>query len=129
MIDFNEIRTKANSFMDKILNSGMETTITYKMFVSESYNDSTGQKESVYNEYELESVKIDASLQAQMASSIMAGISFGAGEIIYLIKYSDMPRTNVYSPNILRDFISDNSVEKQVKTAIPLLDTFIKVQV
>jgi len=129
MIDFNKIRTKANSFMDKILNSGMETTITYKMFVSESYNDSTGQKESVYNEYELESVKIDASLQAQMASSIMAGISFGAGEIIYLIKYSDMPRTNVYSPNILRDFISDNSVEKQVKTAIPLLDTFIKVQV
>ena len=101
MIDFNKIRTKANSFMDKILNSGMETTITYKMFVSESYNDSTGQKESVYNEYELESVKIDASLQAQMASSIMAGISFGAGEIIYLIKYSDMPRTNVYSPNIL----------------------------
>jgi len=129
MINFNKIRTKANSFMDKILNSGMETTITYKMFVSESYNDSTGQKESTYNEYELNSVKIDASLQAQMASSIMAGISFGAGEIIYLIKYSDMPRTNVYSPNILKDFISDNSVEKQVKTAIPLLDTFIKVQV
>jgi len=129
MIDFNKIRTKANSFMDKILNSGMETTITYKMFVSESYNDATGQKESTYKEYELDSVKIDASLQAQMASSIMAGISFGAGEIIYLIKYSDMPRTNVYSPNILKDFISDNSVEKQVKTAIPLLDTFIKVQV
>jgi len=129
MINFNKIRTKANSFMDKILNSGMETTIIYKMFVSESYNDATGQKESTYKEYELDSVKIDASLQAQMASSIMAGISFGAGEIIYLIKYSDMPRTNVYSPNILKDFISDNSVEKQVKTAIPLLDTFIKVQV
>ena len=129
MINFNKIRTKANSFMDKILNSGMETTITYKMFVSESYNDSTGQKESVYNEYELNSVKIDASLQAQMASSIMAGISFGAGEIIYLIKYSDMPRTDAYSPNILKDFISDNSIEKQVKTAVPLLDTFIKVQV
>jgi len=129
MINFNKIRTKANSFMDKILNSGMETTIIYKMFVSESYNDATGQKESTYKEYEVDSVKIDASLQAQMASSIMAGISFGAGEIIYLIKYADMPRTNVYSPNILNDFISDNSVEKQVKTAVPLLDTFIKVQV
>ena len=115
--------------MDRLLGSGMETTITYKLFVSNSYNDSTGVNENTYNEYELESIKIDASLQAQLASSIMAGISFGAGTIIYLIKHSDMPRTDVYSPNILKDFISDNGEEKQVKMAVPMLNTFIKVQV
>jgi hypothetical protein len=85
--------------------------------------------ESTYSEYELDAIKIDASLQAQMASSIMAGVSFGAGQIIYLIKYSDMPRSNCYSPDILKDFISDNGEEKQVKMAVPLLNTFIKVQV
>jgi hypothetical protein len=115
--------------MDKILGSGMETTITYKMFVSDSYDDSTGMKESVYSEYEIDSIKVDASLQAQLASSIMAGISFGAGEIIYLIKHEDMPRTDVYSPNILKDFVSDNGEEKQVKMAVPLIKTFIKIQV
>jgi hypothetical protein len=127
--DFSKIQNKANAFMDKILGSGMETTITYKMFVSDSYDDSTGMKESVYSEYEIDSIKVDASLQAQLASSIMAGISFGAGEIIYLIKHEDMPRTDVYSPNILKDFVSDNGEEKQVKMAVPLLKTFIKIQV
>jgi hypothetical protein len=127
--DFSKIQNKANAFMDKILGSGMETTITYKMFVSDSYDDSTGMKESVYSEYEIDSIKVDASLQAQLASSIMAGISFGAGEIIYLIKHEDMPRTDVYSPNILKDFVSDNGEEKQVKMAVPLIKTFIKIQV
>lgn len=129
MRDFSKIQNKANAFMDKILGSGMETTITYKMFVSDSYDDSTGMKESVYSEYEIDSIKVDASLQAQLASSIMAGISFGAGEIIYLIKHEDMPRTDVYSPNILKDFVSDNGEEKQVKMAVPLIKTFIKIQV
>jgi hypothetical protein len=127
--DFSKIQNKANAFMDKILGSGIETTITYKMFVSDSYDDSTGMKESVYSEYEIDSIKVDASLQAQLASSIMAGISFGAGEIIYLIKHEDMPRTDVYSPNILKDFVSDNGEEKQVKMAVPLIKTFIKIQV
>jgi len=127
--NFAKIQNKASAFMDKLLGSGLETTITYKLFVSDSYDDSTGMKESVYSEYEIDSIKVDASLQAQLASSIMAGISYGAGEIIYLIKHDDMPRTNVYSPDILKDFISDNDEEKQVKLAVPLLKTFIKVQV
>ena len=129
MRDFSKIQNKANAFMDKLLGSGVETTITYKMFVSDTYDDSTGMKESVYSEYEIDSIKIDASLQAQLTSSIMAGISFGAGEVIYLIKHEDMPRTDVYNPNVLKDFISDNSEEKQVKMAVPLLKIFIKIQV
>ena len=129
MRNFAKIQNKASAFMDKLLGSGLETTITYKLFVSDSYDDSTGMKESVYSEYEIKAIKVDSTLQAQLASSIMAGISFGSGEIIYLIKHDDMPRTNVYSPDILKDFISDNNEEKQVKLAVPLLKTFIKVQV
>lgn len=129
MRDFSIIQNKALNFMDKVLGSGAETTITYKMFVSEVYNDTTGMKESTYNEYEIDTIKIDATLQAQIASSVLAGISFGAGQIIYLIKQEDMPRTNLHSPDVLKDFVEDNGEEKQVKVAVPLLKTFVKVQV
>jgi transcriptional regulator with XRE-family HTH domain len=127
MKSFAKIQKKAIAFMDRTLKSGMQTTITYKMFVSSEYNDATGMSETTYAEYEIDSIKVDASLQAQMASSILAGVSFGAGQIIYLIKHEDMPRTDVYHPDILKDYVVDNSEEKQVKMAIPMLDTFIKV--
>ena len=129
MKNFAKIQNKASAFMDKLLGSGLETTIIYKMFVSTSYDDSTGMNETTYQNYEIKAVKVDASLQANLTSSIMSGISFGSGEVIYLIKHSDFPRTNVYDPNVLKDFVSDNSEEKQVKTAVPLAKTFIKVQV
>lgn len=129
MINFAKIQNKANKVMDLILNSGIKTTLTYKMFVSNSYDDSTGMNTATYNEYSIEAIKIDATLQAQMASSLLAGVGFGSGEIHYLIKYLDMPRTNVYSPDVLKDFISDDGEEKQVKVAMLLMKTFVKLQV
>jgi hypothetical protein len=129
MINFDKIREKANSVMDKLLDSGLETTITYKMFVSNTYDDSTGMNESTYSEYAVDAIKVDAALQAQMASSMLAGVGFGAGEIHYLIKASDMPRTNIYSPEVLKDFISDDGEEKQIKMAQLLMKTFVKLQV
>ena len=117
------------SVMDKLLDSGAETTITYKMFASNTYNDSTGMNETTYSEYEMDAIKVDAALQAQMASSMLAGVGFGAGEIHYLIKASDMPRTDIYSPNVLKDFIDDAGEEKQIKLAQLLMKTFVKLQV
>lgn len=128
-MDFTKIQNKATSVMDKLLESGIETTITYKMFVSNTYNDSTGMNESTYSEYEIDAIKMDAALQAQMASSMLAGVGFGAGEIHYLIKASDMPRTNIYSPDVLKDFISDDGEEKQIKLAQLLMKTFVKLQI
>lgn len=128
-MDFSDIQQKANSVMDQLLDSGLETTITYKMFVSNTYNDSTGMNETTYSEYEIEAIKVDAALQAQMASSMLAGVGFGAGEIHYLIKASDSPRTNIYNPEVLKDFISDEGEEKQVKMAQLLMKTFVKLQV
>lgn len=129
MINFARIQTKANKVMDQLLNSGLETTITYKMFVSNTYDDATGMNTSVYNEYEVDAIKMDATLQAQMASSMLAGVGFGSGEIHYLIKQSDMPRTNVYSPDVLKDYIAENGEEKQVKVAMLLMKTFVRLQV
>ena len=127
MKNFAKIQKKATAFMDTSLKSGIQTTITYKKFVSAIYNDSTGTSEITYAEYEIDTIKVDASLQAQFASSVLAGVSFGAGQIVYLLKHSDMPRTDVYSPDVLKDYVVDNSEEKQVKMAIPMLNTFIKV--
>jgi hypothetical protein len=129
MINFANIQNKANTIMDQLLASGMQTTIIYKMYVSNTYDDATGMNTATYKEYEIEAIKVDATLQAQMASSLLAGVGFGSGEILYLIKFSDMPRTNVYSPDVLKDFISDNREEKQVKVAMLLMKTFVKLQV
>lgn len=129
MRNFAKIQRKAEKFMEGVLSSGVQTVITYKMFVSDVYDDSTGMRESTYSEYEVKSIKIDATLHAQIASSVLAGISFGAGQIIYLIRYADMPRKNLYVPEILKDFVADGDWEKQVKVAVPLLHTFVKVQV
>ena len=126
MINFAQIQTQANALMDSFLASGMETSITYKKFVSNTYDDSTGMNETTYANYSIDAIKVDATLQAQMASSMLAGVGFGAGEVIYLIKYSDMPRTNVYSPEVLKDFVSDNGEEKQIKTAMLLMKTLVK---
>lgn len=129
MINFANIQKKANTIMDQLLASGMQTTIIYKMFVSNTYDDSTGMNTATYEEYEIDAIKVDATLQAQMASSLLAGVGFGSGEILYLIKSSDMPRANVYNPDVLKDFISDNGEEKQVKVAMLLMKTFVKLQV
>jgi hypothetical protein len=129
MMNFASIKKKTSDFLDGILNSGIETVIKYKMFVSSVYNESTGEEETTYKEYEIKSVRVDATLMARKRSTIMAGVSFGSGEIIYMIKHEDMPRANVYSPEILKDFVVDGSLERQVKTAVPLLDTVIKIQV
>lgn len=129
MINFAKVQEKANSFMDSLLDSGIETTITYKMFVSDSFDDSTGMTETTYSEYEIDAVKVDATLEAQKTSSMLAGVAFGAGEIHYIIKFSDMPRTNVYSPDVLKDFITDDSEEKQIKSAMLLMKTFVRLQI
>lgn len=129
MINFANIQTRANSVMDKILDSGLETTITYKMLSSETYNDATGMNEKVYSEYEIDAIKVDAALEAQMASSMLAGVGYGAGEIHYLIKASDMPRTDIYSPEVLKDFVTDAGEEKEIKMAQLLMKTFVKLQV
>lgn len=129
MINFATIQAKANKVMNQLLSSGMQTTIIYKMYVSNTYDDATGMNTATYEEYEINAIKVDATLQAQMASSLLAGVGFGSGEILYLIKSSDMPRTNVYNPNVLKDFISDNGEEKQVKVAMLLMKTFVKLQV
>lgn len=129
MINFAKIQEKANSFMDSLLDSGIETTITYKMFVSDSFDDSTGTTETTYSEYEIDAVKVDATLEAQKTSSMLAGVGFGSGEIHYIIKFSDMPRTNVYSPDVLKDFITDDSEEKQIKSAMLLMKTFVRLQI
>jgi hypothetical protein len=128
-MNFDKIQNKAISVMNNLLNSSIETTIIYKMFISNTYNDSTGMNESTYSEYEIDAIKMDAALQAQIASSMLAGVGFGAGEIHYLIKASDMPRTNIYSPDVLKDFISDDGEEKQIKMAQLLMKTFVKLQI
>lgn len=129
MINFTKIQNKANAVMNKLLKSGMETTIIYKMFVSNTYDDSTGMNISTYNEYSLDAIKMDATLQAQLASSMLAGVGFGSGEIHYLIKHTDMPRNNVYSPDVLKDFIVEDGEEKQIKVAMLLMKTFVRLQV
>lgn len=129
MIDFSKIQEKANSFMDKFLDSGGETTIIYKMFVSTTFNDSTGMQESVYSEYEIDAIKVDMTLQAQQSTSITSGVGFGMGEVHYLIKASDMPRTDIYSPSVLEDYISDDGEEKKIKSAQLLMKTAVRLQV
>lgn len=129
MINFSKLQSKAGSFLDKILKSGAESTVVYKLFQSSDYDDDTGMNVDTYSEYEIEAIRVDASLQAQWASTILAGVSFNAGEIIYIVKHSDMPRTDVYSTDILKDYITDNDMDRQIKNAIPIFDILVKIQV
>lgn len=129
MINFSKLQSKAGSFLDKILKSGAESTVVYKLFQSSDYDDATGMNVDTYSEYEIEAIRVDASLQAQWASTILAGVSFNAGEIIYIVKHSDMPRTDVYSTDILKDYITDNDMDRQIKNAIPIFDILVKIQV
>lgn len=127
--NFSRIQTKAKSFLSRVMKSGAETTITYKLFKSSTFDDETGMNVDVYSEYEIPAVRVDASLQAQLASTILAGVAFSSGEIIYLIQDSEMPRSDPYSPNILKDYILDGDIERQIKNAVPIFDILVKVQV
>lgn len=129
MKNFARIQTKAGNFLSRIMQSGMEIQITYKLYQNSSFDDETGMNVDVYSEYEVPAIRVDASLQAQLASTILAGVAFNAGEIIYLIQHKEMPRSDVYSPNILKDYIQDGTVERQIKNAVPIFDILVKVQV
>lgn len=129
MRNFARIQNKAGSFLSRVMNSGAETHITYKLFVSSDFDDETGMNVDTYSEYEVPAIRVDASLQAQLASTILAGVSFNSGEIIYMIQSKELPREDVYSPNILKDYIQDGTVERQIKNAVPIFDILVKVQV
>ena len=129
MKNFARIQNKAESFLTKLMKSGIQTEIIYKLFVSSEFNDETGINEDVYSEFSIPAVRVDASLQAQWASTILAGVSFNAGEILYLVQHKEMPRSDVYSPDILKDYIQDASLERQVKNAVPIFDILIKLSV
>lgn len=129
MKNFARIQNKAGSFLTRLMKSGIQTEIVYKLFVSSAFNDETGMNEDVYSEFSVPAVRVDASLQAQWASTILAGVSFNSGEILYLVQHKEMPRSDVYSPDILKDYIQDASLERQVKNAVPIFDILIKLSV
>ena len=127
MKNFAKIQKKANAFFGQLINSGLETTITYKKFRSSTYNDSTGMQETTYDNYAVKAIRTDTTLDATKGSSLTSG-AFNGG-IEYLIKVEDCPRTNIYDPEILKDYIVDNGLEKIVKTSVLLVNTFVRIAV
>jgi len=124
---FSVIQKKANSFFGRLIRSGLETTITYKKFRSSTYDDATGMQTVTYDEYEVKAIRVDTTLDAQKSSSLISG-AFNGG-LQYLIKAEDCPRENIYDPDILKDYIVDNGIEKIIKTSVLLVNTFVRIAV
>lgn len=128
-INFSNIEKKVKNFLDSAFNSSMSTTVTYKKFESAAYDESTGKTTSNYSEYELDVVRSDTALEAQKASTVLSAVGFSGGEMLMIIKYSDLPR-DPYSKDIIKDFVIDsNNVEYTIKKAVPLFTSFVIIQI
>ena len=120
---------QALKLLKRLMKSDIAKEVTYKKFESSTFNDSTGQQETIYSEYLIQTIQTDTSIEAQAASTVLSGVGFSAGQVIYIISKDEMPRTDTSHPNILKDWLVDNGVERQIKRAVPIQGVLVLVQV
>jgi hypothetical protein len=129
VFNFEVIKTLANSLLNQLFNSTVKDAAVYKKFESSTYNASEGQNVSTYTEYSVDVIRSSTALEAQGASTVLSAIGFEAGEMFFFLKASDIPRTNLYDSEILKDYIIIDGRDYQVKKCVPVFDIFAKIQV
>lgn len=125
----NRINRHLKKARNAILESdGINVTIIYKKLVSSGFDPSTGTNTDTFEEYELDNViRSDTALEAQGASTTLSAIGFDSGQKYYFIKIEDMPR-DIYSPDVLKDYIVDNEKEYAIKKAVPMQNILVKIK-
>lgn len=125
-----QVKKPVQKQLNAIFDSGLERTIVYKKLAGETYDPSQGTSVETYENYEIEAIRTSAALEAQGNTSVLSAIGFETGELVYLIRYSDIEQIqDVYSKEILKDFVVDNGTEFQIKNVLPILDLAVKIQV
>lgn len=129
MFNFSQIEKNAKSLLKSLFNSSLSTEVVYKKFESASYDEATGKNTSTYSEYSVDAIRSNTALEAQGASTVLSAIGFEAGEMFFFIMAKDIPRTNLYDQEILKDYIVVDNQDYQVKKCVPVFEIFAKIQV
>ncbi len=127
---FKVIENKAKSVLNLLFNDAdLVTPVTYKKFVSSTYDESTGKTTFTYSEYSIDAIRSNTALEAQGSSTVLSAIGFEAGEMFFYLRAEDMPRTNLYDPEILKDFIITSDNDYAIKKCVPIFNIFCKIRV
>ena len=127
---FKIIKKQANALLKKLFNdTELTTDVVYKKFESSTYDEMTGKNVSTYSDYAITTIRSNTALEAQGASSVLSAIGFDAGEMFFFIRAEDIPRDNLYSSEILKDYVVADNRDYQIKKRVPIFDIFAKVQV
>ena len=126
--NFSIIDREAKRLLTDILESSAGSDIEYKKYEGETFDPSTGKNVPTYSVYSVRVIRTNTALESQGASTVIAAIGFEVGEQFFIAKYSDLPR-DPYNKNIMKDIIVDNGSEKQIKRAIPVFKTLVKLRV
>lgn len=128
---FKHIKRQTNSLLNRLFSDPeMVTEIIYKKFDSEDYDEATGKTTFVYVEYDdVFAIRSNTALEAQGTSSVLNAIGFEAGEMFFFLRKSDIPRDNLYDSEILKDYITADGKDYQVRKCVPIFDIFARIQV
>lgn len=129
LFNFSQIEKNAKSLLKRLFNSSLSIEVVYKKFESSSYDEATGKNTSTYSEYSIDAIRSNTALEAQGASTVLSAIGFEAGEMFFFIMAKDIPRTNLYDQEILKDYIVVDNQDYQVKKCVPVFEIFAKIQV
>ena len=128
MFNYTRIKQLCNSALNQYFLNGYTKNIIYKKLINTEFDPSVGSNINTYEEYEIKVVDRDISLEILGSSSVLKAIGYNAGELLYIVRYNDMPR-NPLDKQILKDIIVDNGTEFKIKKAKTVFDILVYLQV
>lgn len=115
------------SMMDKLfLDPNLYRDVTWKKFVSSTYNSSLGYNVDSYTETSLKGVKLDNTRNTWPSGypSGFDGSGLEAGDTVFFFKTSELP-----SSISIRDMIIEGTISYRVKSIIPIVGVITQVNV
>lgn len=126
---YKHINKMATALIKSLFATELKETATYKKFDSNTYDPSTGKNTSTYSNYSVKVIRSNTALEAQGASTVLSAIGFDAGEMFFFVQATDIPRTSLYDPDILKDYIIIDNRDYLIKKCVPIHNIFVKLQV
>jgi hypothetical protein len=124
---FKQVKRSVNSILPRLFgDEDLVTEVTWKVFTSSTFNESTGVNEDQYEDSELTAIRIDKDIGSSNAGKNFppGPFAMSTGEVQYLFESGEVP-----DGASIRDVIVDGSLVYNVKRIVPIFDLITRVEV
>lgn len=128
---FSQIRSSVNSILPSLFgDDDLTTTVTWKVFVSDEFDESQGINVDTYRDYAgIKAIKVEKEMHGSgnyLAANVASQMGITLGDNVYLFQADDIP-----TGASIRDVIveTDYGMQYSVKKIFPVFGLITKVEV